>query len=123
MELDPFPVVFVDLFVEVGVSVEGPCLLADLVIGLVLAPTGKGVARSSSLGPLSGSPPCLAGWSSTWIGSKIVPSYPICIEEVSRAIPKENLTPFFGGSRNFPLSDFLSLCGVERLLGLVAAGS
>ena len=35
------------LFVEAGICVEGPCLLIDLVIGLVLAPIGTGVAGSS----------------------------------------------------------------------------
>ena len=108
---------------EAGVSVEGPCLLADLVIGLVLAPTRNGVAGSSWPSPLSGSAPLLAGWSSTWMGSKLVPSYPICIDEVSRAIPKENPTSFFGMNRNFPLGDFPSLCGVEWLLRLATAAS
>ena len=56
------------------------------------------------------------------MGSKLVPSHPIYTEEVSCAIPKENPTPFFGVSRNFLLGDFLSLCGVERLLGLTIAG-
>ena len=57
------------------------------------------------------------------MGSKLISSHPIYTEEVLHAIPRENPTPFLGVSRNFPLGDFLSLCGVERLLGLATTGS
>ena len=41
------PRVFVGLFVEAEVCVGGPYLLADLIIGLVLAPTRNRVTGSS----------------------------------------------------------------------------
>ena len=63
------------LFVEVGVYIEGSYLLADQVIGLVLAPIGKGVTGFSRLAPLPGSSLASIGDPrSTWIGFALIPS-------------------------------------------------
>ena len=53
------------------------------------------------------------------MGSELVPFHPICSDEVSRAIPKENPTPFLGVSRNFPLGNFPSVVELNGCLGLL----
>ena len=102
---------------------EGPCLLVDLVIGLVLAPTRNGATRSSWPGPLNGSALTFASDSSTWIGSELIPFPLVRTCEVFSATSKENPTPLFGVSLNFLLGDFPNLCRLGRVFGLARAGS
>ena len=119
MELDLLPGVFVCGFIEAGLEKEGLCLLEDLVIGLVLVLTGKGVTGSSLPGPLSEFAPTSFGWSPR-MGSELVPSNPICTEEVLCDNPRENPTSFLGVRRSFPIGDVLRNYGVERVLGLAS---
>ena len=90
------PEVFVGLFVEAGVCIEGLCLLVDLVIGMVFVSTGNGVAGSVSPALLTGSVLALVGDPKfAWMDSKLVLSHMTCTSEVSSAASKENTTPFF----------------------------
>ena len=50
-----------------------------------------------------------------------MPSPLVRTSETCGAIPKENPTPLFEVSRNFPLRDFPSLCGLRWMLGLAKA--
>ena len=105
---------------EVGVYVEGPWLLADLVIGLVLASIRNGVVGSIWPAPLTSF--TLASASDpkpAWIGSELVLSPRTCTCEVFSADSKENTTPFFGVNLNLSTSDFPNPCGLGLVLRLL----